>query len=67
MSPESVDPAAPMFAQDVVAAAASGADAIKQAWQNPGPGRAAHYKAKRDLFQNWPTLALAIERLIGED
>lgn len=66
MSPESVDPGAPMFAQDVVAQAANGIEAVKNAWMNPGQDLSRHYKAKRDLFQNWPTLALAIERLIDE-
>ncbi len=61
-----LEPPAPMMAHDIVANAANGVEAVKSAWKNPGPGRAAHYKAKRELFMNWPTLALAIERLVDE-
>ena len=57
----------PQLAEDVVASAASGAEAIKNAWMNPGPGLALHYKAKRTLWRDWPTLALAIERFLDEN
>lgn len=53
-------------AEDVVANAKSGVEAVVSAWVDPGPGLAIHYKAKRNLYENWPTLALAVERLVSE-
>ncbi len=55
------------YAEDIVADAESGIAAVVEAWTNPGPGKKLHYKAKRKLYQEWPTLALAVERLVDEN
>lgn len=60
------EPANPT-AEEIVANAESGVQAIIDAWQNPGPGRVIQYRAKRALWNTWPTMALAIERLIDEN
>jgi hypothetical protein len=53
-------------AEDVVAAANDGTQAVLDAWHVSGPGKEMQYRAKRELFKTWPTLALAIERLADD-
>jgi hypothetical protein len=60
------EPVEETFAEDVVADAATGVEALISAWLVPGSSRKLHYRAKRQLVQNWPVLFLAIERVIEE-
>ncbi len=55
-----------LTAEEIVANAESGVDAVFDAYTVPGPGLKLHYRAKRKLWAEWPTLAIAIERLVDE-
>lgn len=61
------NPAEPKQAEDVVAEAADGLSAVLSAYLVTGPSRKLHGRAKRKLHNEWPTLALALDRLVEEE
>lgn len=61
------NPVEPREAEEVVAESDDGVTAVIRAFIDPGPGRKLHAKAVRKLHDEWPTLALALERLVGEE
>lgn len=52
--------------EEIVASASSGEEAVFNAWTVPGRSTEVHEKAKDELLENWPVLALAVERIVEE-
>lgn len=57
----------PKYATEVVADSPDGLVAVLRAYCDPGPGQKLHTAAKQKLHDEWPTLALALDRLVGEE
>ncbi len=57
----------PRDAADVVSSSPNGLDAVLRAYIFPGPGTKLHARATRKLHDEWPTLAIALDRLVAEE
>jgi hypothetical protein len=55
------------YADEIVDEAPDGLTAVLRALVVSGPSHKLHRKAKADLHVAWPTLALALDRLLDEE